>query len=115
MLRSSGYSSVHNHPNSFRSGVFYVPRGGPEPTPPENGKLELLGPRSGVNMLYLDGNVLDGRYIVDPVPGLMVVFPSWLRHMVRPYFGTGERISVAFNVIIEERCGEVEGGSPATR
>ena len=28
----------------------------------------------------------------------LVVFPAWLRHGVRPYRGTGERISVALNI-----------------
>jgi uncharacterized protein (TIGR02466 family) len=106
VLRHGGYNSVHNHPNSMWSGVYYVDRGEPEPTPNENGKLELLDPRSGINMMYIEKNVLDGRYIIDPVPGLMIVFPSWLKHMVHPYFGKGERISVAFNVSVEEKPSE---------
>ena len=28
----------------------------------------------------------------------MLVFPSWHQHMVHPFFGTGERISIAFNI-----------------
>jgi uncharacterized protein (TIGR02466 family) len=88
------------------SGVYYVDRGEPDPTPTENGKLELLDPRSGINMIYFDKNVLDGRYVIEPVPGLMLLFPSWLKHMVHPYFGKGERISVAFNVSVDERSGE---------
>ena len=87
VLRNGGYNSVHNHPNSLWSGVYYVDGGNPEPTPRENGKLELIDPRSGVNMLYIDKNVLDGRYLIEPIPGLMVVFPSWLKHMVHPYYG----------------------------
>ncbi|NJN46627.1 MAG: hypothetical protein HC808_09270 [Candidatus Competibacteraceae bacterium] len=30
----------------------------------------------------------------------MVVFPGWLQHQVHPYFGPGERITIAFNVIM---------------
>jgi uncharacterized protein (TIGR02466 family) len=111
VLRDGGYNSVHNHPNCMWSGVYYVDRGEPEPTPNENGKLELLDPRSGINMLYIEKNVLDGRYVIEPVPGLMVVFPSWLKHMVHPYFGKGERISVAFNVSVEEKSVEAVGGA----
>lgn len=106
VLRDGGYNSVHNHPNSMWSGVYYVARGEPESTPNENGKLELIDPRSGINMVYFEKNVLDGRYVIEPVPGLMIVFPSWLKHMVHPYFGKGERISVAFNVSVEEQSGE---------
>ena len=32
----------------------------------------------------------------------MLVFPSWVRHYVTPYHGRGERISIAFNVRMEE-------------
>jgi uncharacterized protein (TIGR02466 family) len=91
------------------SGVYYVDGGNPEPMPRENGKLELIDPRSGVNMLYIDKNVLDGRYLIEPIPGLMVVFPSWLKHMVHPYYGNGERISVAFNVFAEEQPAQSAG------
>ena len=112
VLRNGGYNSVHNHPNCLWSGVYYVARGEPDPTPKENGKLELLDPRGGINMVYIEKNVLDGRYVIEPTPGLMIVFPSWLKHMVHPYYGKGERISVAFNVAVEERPGEA-AASPA--
>lgn len=110
ILRDGGYNSVHNHPNSLWSGVYYVDRGEPDPTPNENGKLELLDPRGGINMVYIEKNVLDGRYVIEPVPGLMLVFPSWLKHMVHPYFGKGERISIAFNVSVEEKSVEAASG-----
>ena len=67
-----------------------------------NGKLELLDPRVGANMMYIKGTLLESRYIVDPLPGLMVMFPSWLNHLVHPYQGEGERISVAFNIVTTE-------------
>ena len=34
----------------------------------------------------------------NPGPGLLFLFPSWLFHQVRPYRGTGRRISIAFNL-----------------
>ena len=33
-----------------------------------------------------------------PVPGDMVVFPSWLEHSVAPFLGDELRICIAFNV-----------------
>jgi hypothetical protein len=30
-------------------------------------------------------------------PGQLVIFPSYLQHEVFPFFGDGERITVAFN------------------
>ena len=37
------------------------------------------------------------QHNVVPQSGDVVVFPSYLRHAVFPYRGSGERISVAFN------------------
>ena len=53
------------------------------------------------------------KYVeVDPVPGLMVLFPSWLLHCVLPFEPAAAddhyRISVAFNIGREEE-GPEEG------
>ena len=34
---------------------------------------------------------------VDPRPGLLMMWESWLRHEVLPGTGKGERLSVSFN------------------
>ncbi|MEZ5648896.1 MAG: putative 2OG-Fe(II) oxygenase [Alphaproteobacteria bacterium] len=36
--------------------------------------------------------------MLSPHAGMMVLFPSWLVHAVRPYRGTHTRISIAFNL-----------------
>jgi hypothetical protein len=36
--------------------------------------------------------------VVRPVPGTLVLFPSWLSHAVRPYTGDAVRISIALNL-----------------
>ena len=33
-----------------------------------------------------------------PAAGHLLLFPSWLEHRVEPFEGSGERISLAFNV-----------------
>lgn len=100
--RHGSYNNVHNHPNCLWSGAYYVASGEPEADKPQNGKLELLDPRAGVNLSNMKESIFAARYLIDPVPGLMVVFPSWLNHLVHPFFGKGERISVAFNVQTSE-------------
>ena len=100
--RRGSYNTVHNHPNCLWSGTYYVSPGIPDEGQPHNGKLELLDPRVGANLNYIKGTILESRYIIDPLPGLMVMFPSWLSHFVHPFFGDGERISVAFNVVATE-------------
>ena len=34
---------------------------------------------------------------ITPVPGLMLMFPSYLGHTVYPFIGEGERRCIAFN------------------
>ena len=44
------YNSVHDHPHSIWSGVYYVDDGIPDNSDPCNGRLELLDPRFGIGM-----------------------------------------------------------------
>lgn len=92
------YHSLHSHPNASWSGVYYV-TGNPGDTPahPLSGRLELIDPRPGASLSYTDHTTLYGRCMINPSPGQLVVFPGWLSHMVHPYFGDEERITVAFN------------------
>jgi uncharacterized protein (TIGR02466 family) len=103
VLRSGQYHSVHSHPNAFWSGVYYV---NGNPTPKQNhlfsGKLEFIDPRPGAGLTYTEGTTLYGRFLLNPSPGQMVIFPGWLQHQVHPFFGEGERITIAFNVIVLE-------------
>ena len=34
---------------------------------------------------------------VKPIVGTMLIFPNWLKHQVLPFFGEGERRSIAMN------------------
>ena len=96
--RDKAYNRVHTHPHALWSGVYYVASGQMEGDWPENGKLELVDPRAGINQIQLEQTVMTARYVIDPLPGLMIMFPSWLQHFVHPFYGSGERISIAFNV-----------------
>jgi uncharacterized protein (TIGR02466 family) len=101
VLRYAQYNSLHSHPNAFWSGVYYV-SGNPRPAQehPFSGKLELVDPRPGASLSFSERTNLYGRFLINPVPGQMVIFPGWLQHQVHPYFGPGERITIAFNVIL---------------
>jgi uncharacterized protein (TIGR02466 family) len=39
----------------------------------------------------------DTFVIVQPRPGLLLMWESWLRHEVLPGTGRGERLSISFN------------------
>lgn len=97
-IERGGYHSIHCHPNAQWSGVYYVT--GNEPASgahPFSGKLELLDPRQGAAVMQDNRTNLYGRFLIDPQPGQVVVFPGWLQHQVHPYFGESARITVAFN------------------
>jgi hypothetical protein len=41
---------------------------------------------------------LGASQTLTPRSGMIMMFPSWLQHAVRPYSGEHERISIAFNL-----------------
>lgn len=102
VCRNGNYNVVHTHPNAMWSVVYYVSAGEPDPSIPYSGALELLDPRESANYIQVQNTVLDARTFVHNVPGRMVVFPSWVKHMVHPFVGSGVRISIAVNVNVVE-------------
>lgn len=99
LCRDGGYNKIHNHPGCSWSGVYYVSTGvRASDAPPDAGCIEFLDPRMGATETGLNGPDALPKLRVEAVPGLMVVFPSWLYHYVNPFRGSGERISIAFNV-----------------
>ena len=44
------------------------------------------------------GQSVGASELIRPRAGLLVLFPSWLSHGVRPYAGTDVRISIALNL-----------------
>lgn len=100
VLRQGGYNTLHSHPNAFWSGVYYVTGNEAVEDRPFSGKLELIDPRPGASLAHATDTRLYGRFLVNPIAGQMVIFPSWLQHLVHPYFGESPRISVAFNVML---------------
>lgn len=97
-----GFHDVHLHPGSVWSGVYYV-QSSEEPS----GTLELIDPRPLARHLASAREETTAVHTVEPTPGLLVAFPSWLLHRVAPATGSRPRIAVAFNVGYEEQG---EGG-----
>ncbi len=103
VTRNGGYFGYHNHPMASWSGVYCVSRGVPTPGITNNGCLVFPHPMVAVNS-YLDVANSTLRWPYKPgnlslslAPGQLILFPSWLGHMVTPFVGRGERITVAFN------------------
>ena len=39
--------------------------------------------------------------ILDSTPGCLLIFPAWLEHLVHPFYGKGERISISAKVTMK--------------
>ena len=104
--RTGHGNEFHSHPGSFWSAVYYVDDGGIDADPSLGGELEFMDPRGplpAMNAPHL-GYAMPGGLTagaterIRPKAGRLVMFPAWMIHQVRPYQGTAERISIAFNL-----------------
>ena len=89
LLKGGGQHSGHIHPHSIISGTLYVevPRGA--------GAIRFEDPRLPLRMA---APTRPGTFVtVEPRPGLLLLWESWLRHEVLPGTGKGERLSVSVN------------------
>ena len=94
------YNRNHTHPGCTWSGVYHVDPGDENPDRTESGMLVLYHPDAAAATGFLPDST-PNHHPIAPKAGLMVVFPSFLAHEVRPYVGERPRISVAFNAKIE--------------
>jgi uncharacterized protein (TIGR02466 family) len=103
LTRDGGYFGYHNHPMASWSGVYCVSDGNPSQDHSNNGCLVFPHPQPAATTFLDPANATlrwpftHGNYVLNPKPGRLVLFPSWLGHYVTPFHGSGERITVAFN------------------
>lgn len=104
--RDGHRNEFHSHPGAFWSGVYYVDDGGIGANPSLGGELEFMDPRGPLPVMnaphlrFAGGLTAGTTEKLQPKAGRMVIFPAWLLHQVRPYHGTAERISIAFNLAV---------------
>jgi uncharacterized protein (TIGR02466 family) len=96
LLKSGGHHSGHIHPHSIISGTLYVE------LPTNSGAIRFEDPRLPLMMAAPPRRKdappeLQPFVTVEPRPGLLLMWESWLRHEVLPGTGRGERLSVSFN------------------
>ena len=100
VLDNRGRQAMHNHANSFASGVIYL-----TPTHPSAQTVFIRSP-GGADFVFKNDNpeMTPNEFCADrwvsppPDPGDMVVFPSYLMHAVPPNQGQ-RRITLSFNAI----------------
>ena len=96
LLKSSGQHSGHIHPNSIISGTLYVE------VPKGSGDIRFEDPRLPLMMAAppREKDAPEGlrQFVaIEPRPGLLLMWESWLRHEVLAGSGRGERLSISFN------------------
>src|SRR5947209_3428535 len=96
LLRGSGHHSGHIHPHSIFSGTLYIE------VPGGSGAIRFEDPRLPLMMSAPPRQKdapeeLQQFVTVQPRPGLLLMWESWLRHEVLPGTGREERLSISFN------------------
>jgi uncharacterized protein (TIGR02466 family) len=105
--RLGDYHDLHNHPHSYLSGTYYVAL----PTqPPEAGRrndlspgaISFYDPRPQANMNAIRGDAqISPQYTIYPKPGMILMWPSFLHHLVHPNLTSQERVSISFNLVLK--------------
>lgn len=97
---AGGFHPPHIHPNNLVSGVYYLQ------TPPSADAIVFHDPRPQAHLIQPVATRLvaetQSEIQIEARPGRMLLFPSWLRHSVRPNYGNEERISISFNVMLDD-------------
>jgi tetratricopeptide (TPR) repeat protein len=91
-LKAGGRHTDHVHPQGCVSSALHVVVPGPTPEAPRAGWLRFGAIHLGA------GLSLPAEYWVEPQPGRVVLFPSWMWHGTEPFTGPGDRLTIAFDV-----------------
>lgn len=95
-MGKGSYHTLHAHPASVLSGVYYVdvPRGS-SPLKIEDPRMSLFmaSPPRQASAPEAQQNYL----MIEAKAGTFVLFESWMRHEVPPHRATQRRLSVSFN------------------
>jgi uncharacterized protein (TIGR02466 family) len=95
------YHHIHNHPNSYLSGVLYFN------VDPDSGKIFFKNPKIKELLIeksrYTPFN--SDEWSITPEVGTLLLFPSYIEHYVKDYQGSKPRVSLAFNTFVKGQLG----------
>lgn len=88
------YNLIHQHGQYVISGTYYVK------VPKDSGRIIFRDPRPGAIGNYrLNTDIDKGEFRhYTPVDGTLMLWPSYLDHMVEPSNSNKERISISFDI-----------------
>ena len=109
------HHDVHTHGNCSWSGVYCLqvddetPRQAHPLLGATNGVTRFYGPHfnhlGGAHMDFGNAYLQSAHLDFAPVPGQLIVFPSWLPHQAMPYDGAADRVIVSFNASVHAASG----------
>lgn len=103
ITENGGYHDAHSHPNCSWCGIYYL-EPGESALNQRNGINRFYDPRINAEH-YADAGTAylshQGVWDFEPKEGQVILFPSYLKHAALTYFGSKDRIVIAFNAIIE--------------
>lgn len=109
------HHDVHTHGNCSWSGVYCVQvdddarRAAHPVLGAANGATRFYGPHfqhlGGAHMDFGNAYLQSAHLDIAPLPGQLIVFPSWLPHQAMPYQGQADRIIVSFNASVHAASG----------
>lgn len=96
LMKPGAHHAAHIHPHCILSGTLYIE------VPGKAGAIRFEDPRHAQMMAAPVRDEEAPEHLrpyvaIDPQPGLLLLWESFLRHEVLPHRGRGERLSVSFN------------------
>ena len=102
ILKPGEMHKPHTHSNNLLSGVFYVQSD-------EGANIQMYDPRPQADVLrpqpkkYTKEN--SSIWFFPSITNRMILFPSWLQHLVPINQSKNDRISIAFNFMLKGKIG----------
>ncbi len=103
VTKNGGYHDAHSHPNCSWCGIYYLDIGETN-FEARNGLNRFYDPRVNADHFLDAGSQYlnsTGIWDIEPQNGQVVIFPSYLKHSALPYFGSKDRIVIAFNARVD--------------
>ena len=103
ILKPGEMHRPHTHSNNILSGVYYV-------VADNASGIQFYDPRPQSNVMSPDVEEFDwinsSLWQYNSNTNRMIMFPSWLQHMVPVNTTTSNRISIAFNIMLKGIVGD---------
>jgi uncharacterized protein (TIGR02466 family) len=91
----NSYNMPHTHPGAVLCGCFYMQ------VPENSGELSFLRNDASSGSMTFANKPSEASFTVSPSVGRLYVFPPWLMHLVSLNESDQDRISIAFNFLVE--------------